>query len=50
MHFLNIMKKELFVNILEGTFRPFITDIYPEEHGFTQDNDPNYTSCMLQTG
>ena len=41
--FEGIMKKELFVSILEGTLLPFI-DVYPKEHSFMQDNDPKHTS------
>ena len=37
--FEGVMKKELFVSILEGTLLPFISDIYPEEHKFMQDNN-----------
>ena len=36
--------KELFVNILEGMLVPFITNVYPEEHIFMQDNNPKHTS------
>ena len=39
-----IMKKELFVNILEGTLLPFIEEVYPEGHKFMMDNDPKHTS------
>ena len=42
--FEGIMKKELFVSILEGTLLPLITDVYPEEYRFMQDNDPKHTS------
>ena len=35
--------KELFVDILDKTFLPFIKDIIPQ-HRFMQDNDPKYTS------
>ena len=38
------MKKELFVSILKGTLVPFITDVYPEEHRFMQDNIPKHVS------
>ena len=39
-----IMKKELFVSILEGTLLPFIKDVYPDSHKLMQDNDPKHTS------
>ena len=44
--FEGIMKKELFVSILEGTFLPFITDVNPEEHRYNimQDSDPKHMS------
>ena len=42
--FEGIMKKELFVEILEGTLLPFINNVYPDGHKFMQDNDPKHTS------
>ena len=42
--FEGIMKKELFVSILEGTLLPFIEKVYPEDHKFMMDNDPKHTS------
>ena len=36
-----IMKKELFVSILEGTLLPFVEDVYLDGHKLMQDNDPN---------
>ncbi len=38
-----IMKKELFVEILDGTLLPFVRDIYPCGHKFMQNNDPKHT-------
>ena len=37
-----IMKKELFVSILDGTLLPFINDVYPDGHKFMQDDDPKH--------
>ena len=42
--FEGIMKKELFVSILDGTLLPFIENVYPEGHKFMMDNDPKHTS------
>ena len=42
--FKGIMKKELFVSILEGILLPFIEKVYPEGHKFMMDNDPKHTS------
>ena len=42
--FEGIMKKELFVSILDGTLIPFIDNIYPDGHRFMQDNDLKHTS------
>ena len=42
--FEGIMKKELFVEILEGTLLLFINNVYPDGHKFMQDNDPKHTS------
>ena len=38
------MKKELFVEILDGTLLPFVKYVYPSGHKFMQDNDPKQTS------
>ena len=42
--FEGIMKKEMFVSILEGTLVPFIEAVYPDGHKFMMDNDPKHTS------
>ena len=42
--FEGIMKKELYVQIVDQTFLPFIQDVYPESHCFKADNDPKHTS------
>ena len=42
--FEGIMKKELFVSILDGTLLSFIENVYPEGHKFMMDNDPKHTS------
>ena len=42
--FESIMKKELFVEILDGTLLPFVNEIYPSGHNFMQDNDPKNSS------
>ena len=39
-----IMKKELFISILEGTLLPFVKDVYPDGHKLMQDSDPQHTS------
>ena len=38
------MKKELLVEILDGTLLPFVRDVYPMDHKFMQDNNPKHTS------
>ena len=43
-----IMKKELFVSILEGTLLPFVQDIYPDGHKLMMDNDPKHTSAYAK--
>ena len=43
-----IMKKELFVSILEGTLLPFVKDVYPDGHKLMQDNDPKHTSLYAK--
>ena len=35
--FNGIMKKELFVSILEGTLLPFVKNVYPDGHKLMQD-------------
>ena len=42
------MKKELYTEILESTFLPFINSVYPTQHRFMQDNDPTQVSCHSQ--
>lgn len=42
--FEGIMKKELYVDILEKSLLPFIQSTYPDAHKFMQDNDPKHTS------
>lgn len=42
--FEGIMKKELFVNTLDGTLFSFIENVYPEGHKFMMDNDLKHTS------
>ena len=46
--FEGIMKKELYVDILEKTPIPFVRDIFPEAHRFMLDNDPKYTSGLAR--
>ena len=46
--FEGIMKKELYIQILEQTLLPFIRDVYPEGHRFMADNDPKHTSGAAQ--
>ena len=42
--FEGIMRKELFVEILDGTLLPFVKDVYPSDHKFMQNNDPKHTT------
>ena len=42
--FEGIMKKELYVEILDATLLPFISTTYPDGHKLMQDNDPKHTS------
>ena len=42
--FESITKKELYVEILNGTLLPFVKDVYPSGHKFIQDNDLKHTS------
>ena len=42
--FEGIMRKELFVEILEKTLLPFVQKVYPDGHRLVQDNDPKHTS------
>ena len=44
--FEGIMKKELFVSILDGTLLSFIENVYPEGHKFMMDNDPKHTVAV----
>ena len=34
------MDADMYVDILQRTLIPFITEVYPDGHRFIQDNDP----------
>ena len=42
--FEGIMRKELYVEILEQTLLPFTRSIFPDGFNFMQDNDPKHVS------
>ena len=39
-----ITDKDLYIQILENTLKPFIQAVYPNGHLFMADNDPKHTS------
>ena len=43
-----IMDKFLYMEILEKTLFPFISDVYPDGHRLMTDNDPKHTSQAAQ--
>ena len=45
---MGIMKKELFINILQTTLLPSIRNLYPTGCWLMQDNDPKHTSGYAQ--
>ena len=38
------MDGDMYVDILQRTLIPFITEVYPDGHKFIQDNDPKHKS------
>ena len=47
--FEGIMNAPVYVEILEKTLIPFVSEVYPDGHRFMQDNDPKHVSKLGQS-
>jgi len=44
--FEGIINAPVYIDVLEKTLLPFLSDVYPDGHRFMQHNDPKHTSSL----